>query len=264
MSLPPTNETELVREFDSLIRRTATRMAHELRLRVSAEDLAQVGTIGLIEAYRRFDPASGTPFGAWAYFRIKGAMIDSLGSMTGCSRAQLRLIRRVKAVHEHQESLSDAFEGRDSADDDATYLEQAMGSVAVIGSLTELASSADDEAGAADTEGRSPYRNDPEQVLRRQELHRLLNEAIEELPHEEAVLMRAHYFGGERLADAGERLGYSRSWASRLHTRAVGRIRERIEGALRPADFSKVAPPTQQRPARSDKGSSSLPTRSPR
>lgn len=264
MSQQPTTETELVRKFEQLIRRTAMKIAHELRLRVSVEDLMQAGTIGLIEAYRRFDPSVGAPFEAWAYFRIKGAMIDSIGSMTGCSRAQVRVLRRVQAMHEVQESLADTFEGRDAPEDDAAYLEQAMGSVAMIGTLTELASSADDEGGAEDTEGRSPFRADPEQVLRRQQMHQLLTDAIDELPDDEAELMRAHYFGGERLADAGERLGYSRSWASRLHARALNRVRAKVEAATRAVDLKNLRPSPQQSRRPSDTGSSSYPSRSPR
>ena len=73
MSQSPPTETDLVQQFAPLIRRTAVKIARELRMRVSVEDLIQAGTIGLIEAHRRFDPGVGAPFEAWAYFRIKGS-----------------------------------------------------------------------------------------------------------------------------------------------------------------------------------------------
>jgi RNA polymerase sigma factor (sigma-70 family) len=43
---------------------------------VEIEDLVQTGYVGLIEAALRYDPATGA-FEAFAYFRVRGAMIDA-------------------------------------------------------------------------------------------------------------------------------------------------------------------------------------------
>jgi len=40
-----------------------------------------------------------------------------------------------------------------------------------------------------------------------------------------------HYFEGKNLLEAGAELGLSKSWASRLHAQAVGRLRAWIDGA---------------------------------
>jgi RNA polymerase sigma factor for flagellar operon FliA len=39
-----------------------------------------------------------------------------------------------------------------------------------------------------------------------------------------------HYFEDKTLLDAGRELGLSRSWASRLHARAMTRLRARLAG----------------------------------
>lgn len=64
----------------------------------------------------------------------------------------------------------------------------------------------------------------PEEALGWAELIQVVRSAIAELSKDEGELMRRHYFEGERLEDIGRDLGMSKSWASRLHTRAVARL----------------------------------------
>lgn len=74
-------------------------------------------------------------------------------------------------------------------------------------------------------------RESPEEAVERAQLSSLVRSAIEDLPREEAELVRRHYFEGERFDHIAEALGLSKSWASRLHTRAVMRLAKRLRGA---------------------------------
>ena len=69
----------------------------------------------------------------------------------------------------------------------------------------------------------------PEEALGRAELMAVVEKAIGELPPNEAVLVRRHYLEGERFDHVAKELGLSKSWASRLHTRAI----KRLSAALR-------------------------------
>jgi RNA polymerase sigma factor for flagellar operon FliA len=71
----------------------------------------------------------------------------------------------------------------------------------------------------------------PEEQLELQQLLHMLREQIAELPEQEAELVRRHYFEGERFDHVAKELGLSKSWASRLHTRAVGRLTKRMRPA---------------------------------
>jgi RNA polymerase sigma factor for flagellar operon FliA len=51
------------------------------------------------------------------------------------------------------------------------------------------------------------------------------------LRHDEAELVRRHYLQGERFDHVAQQLGLSKSWASRLHTRAIRRLSRRLRGA---------------------------------
>ena len=70
--------------------------------------------------------------------------------------------------------------------------------------------------------------DDPEAAVSRAELLEIVTAAISELPHEEGELVRRHYLGGERFDHVAAELGLSKSWASRLHTRAMGRLARRL------------------------------------
>jgi RNA polymerase sigma factor for flagellar operon FliA len=58
----------------------------------------------------------------------------------------------------------------------------------------------------------------------RREIHQKLHELIDALPAEAATLIRATYFEGLTLQEAGTRLGVSKSWASRLHAKTLQRL----------------------------------------
>ena len=51
-----------------------------------------------------------------------------------------------------------------------------------------------------------------------------VNQLIDELPEECRSLIRAAYFEGLTLTEAGQRLGIGKAWASRLHAKALGRL----------------------------------------
>ncbi len=55
---------------------------------VTLEDLVSAGTIGLIQAVDRFDPALGFKFATFAKHRIRGAMLDFLRGEDPLSRAE--------------------------------------------------------------------------------------------------------------------------------------------------------------------------------
>jgi len=57
-----------------------------------------------------------------------------------------------------------------------------------------------------------------------------LRVAIAQLPDRPRELVTKHYFEGKSLLEAGAELGVSKSWASRLHAQAVGRLRALIGG----------------------------------
>jgi RNA polymerase sigma factor for flagellar operon FliA len=91
--------------------------------------------------------------------------------------------------------------------------------------LGMLAPTASDDEGEPVTVAQDA---DPEEAFERAELLAIVRTSIEDLPREEAELVRRHYLEGERFDHVAAELGLSKSWASRLHTRALGRLAKKL------------------------------------
>src|SRR5580693_5845680 len=64
----------------------ARRIFERLPQHVVFEDLVHAGVVGLIEAVRSYDVSKSVPFNAFAKFRIRGAILDSLRELDWGSR----------------------------------------------------------------------------------------------------------------------------------------------------------------------------------
>src|ERR1051326_8083476 len=74
----------------------ARRIHERLPQHVVFEDLVHAGVVGLIEAARSYDVTKSVPFNAFAKFRIRGAILDSLREMDWGSRPLRRKGRRIE------------------------------------------------------------------------------------------------------------------------------------------------------------------------
>lgn len=68
----------------------------------------------------------------------------------------------------------------------------------------------------------------PEDLVSMAELVALLAKTIEELPACERSLIVGVYFEGLNIQDAGRASGMDKSWASRIHERAIARLTKRV------------------------------------
>jgi hypothetical protein len=77
-----------------------------------------------------------------------------------------------------------------------------------------------------------PFARDEQidEMMDRHEVAVMLKAEIERLPEKERAIVELHHFGDATIEEAGLLLGVDKSWASRLHTRALDLLRR----ALRP------------------------------
>jgi RNA polymerase sigma factor for flagellar operon FliA len=198
---------------------------------VDIEDLKSLGRQGLLEASRRYDPARGVSFRTFANFRVRGAMLDGIRAMSHLPRRlteRLRALESARAVSDgaSEDALQPPAPGA-SAEDAERALDAHLASMATAMALGLVARPAkgDDEGSAGISDSASP-----EEAAQRAELLRAVRQAVQELPEHEAELIERHYLQGERLDTVARDLKMSKSWASRLHTRAVGRLTKRLRG----------------------------------
>jgi len=193
------------------------------------EELLSFGREGLWDAARRFDDSRGVPFRGYANYRVRGAIIDGV-------RASARLSRR---THERLNGLQAAARISEGAFEDAsvprppgsgpaeaeTALSDHLAAMATAMAAGLIAPTAHAEGGERTLVDTS---DNPEEAYGQAQLLALVRSTIAELPHEEAELVRRHYLEGARFDHVASELGLSKSWASRLHTRALTRLAKRL------------------------------------
>ena len=91
----PEDPEALVMQELSQVYYIAARIRERLPQQVDLEDLVSAGVIGLMEALRSFDASKNIQFKAFAKFRIKGAILDSLRELDWGSRSLRRKGREI-------------------------------------------------------------------------------------------------------------------------------------------------------------------------
>ncbi len=194
------------------------------------DDLLAFGQQGLLEAAGRYDPAQG-PFRRFAYFRVRGAMIDGLRKMGPWTRRGYERISMIRALDSASESVASS-EGSPtplSPDAAAERLRQHMASMVTAVTLGVFAEHAHE---GAELTSKDPV-GSAEELLAERRLREAVQEALAELPEPDGSIVRRHYLGGERLDLIAEEMGFSKSWASRIHSRALKKLGARLRSHCR-------------------------------
>src|SRR3954452_12412337 len=97
----------LVEQHLSLVQAIAAKLKRTLGRTIDFEDLVAYGTKGLLEAAKRFDPSQGAAFSTFAYYRIRGAMLDGLRTMGWYSRADYARYRAEERTNEYLQNAAD-------------------------------------------------------------------------------------------------------------------------------------------------------------
>ncbi|MBW3542711.1 MAG: sigma-70 family RNA polymerase sigma factor [Planctomycetes bacterium] len=210
---------DLIMDHLWLVRHIASRLTASLPSGTDAENLESAGVLGLVEAASRYDAGRGVPFKAYASVRIRGAMVDEL--RRNCPLPQ-ELLAQVGLVHRAQERLDPPVTIEALVAETGLTEDQVVDCLAAV-PLTQLKS--------LDQIGGDWFRDRfeaPDESLQREDLKRLLAEAIEALPRRERLCVTLYYMEDLRLKEIGHVLGLSESRISRLLTAAQYQMREYV------------------------------------
>jgi RNA polymerase sigma factor for flagellar operon FliA len=217
VSVSPSSVQQAVEACQGLVKSLALKAHRSLPRRIDLDDLIGYGQVGLVEAARDFDPARGVLFATFAYYRIRGAIYDGLAKMTGMSRGNHQHVRYERAANE---ILEESSAGGGKPDEDLVWLRDMGRTLAVI----HLVSHLDLPDSNLETSLVDSVRFGPVALAMKRELAQKIVDTVGRLPEVEATLVRGVYFEGLSLQEAGGRLGISKSWATRLHAKALRRL----------------------------------------
>ena len=222
------------------VRWIARRIHDRLPQHVDLEDLVSAGTLGLLDAFRKFDPARRVQFRSYAQFRIRGAILDSLRMLDWSprdlrrkGRAVEEAIRRLTAQYGRAPSESEV--AREMALELEEY-QQLLGELKglEIGTLHMERSEDSGEEELAYVPGRPE--EDPLFRCLRGEMQERLAAAIDALPERERLVVTLYYYEEMTMKEIGAVLGVVESRVSQIHSSAVVHLRARLAV---PADSGK-------------------------
>ncbi len=227
MTAPCRSTEQLIEECQGLVHSLARQIHRKLPSHISLEDLDAYGQVGLVEAAGEFDPSRGSRFSTYAYYRIRGSIYDGLSKMSWVSRTQYSKLRNQQMADEvlRQENEENAASGKGSLQNDMRWFVDVSRALAVV----YLATTDGGDNGGDNDQNKSIRLQDdslpePQSQAINREMQQKLRMLVDALPDESAALIRATYYEGLTLKEAGGRLGISKSWASRLHKRTLLRL----------------------------------------
>ncbi len=226
---------KLILNYSPLVKYVAGRVAVGLPQNIDQSDLVSYGIFGLVDAIEKFDPSRDIKFETYAIARIKGAIIDELRALDWVprsvrhrskelERAYVELenkLRRVPTDTEVAEHLGISLAELHKLLSQLSYTSQlALEELWAVGDK-------DDKVSLIDTLEDTTAR-DPSVLFEFSEMKSLLATAIERLPEREKLVIALYYYEGLTLREIGEVLGVTESRVSQLHTKAILRLKSRL------------------------------------
>lgn len=229
----PEVREKIILEYAPLVKVVAGRLSMYLGYNVEYEDLVSYGIFGLIDAIDKFDCLKDVKFETYASLRIRGAILDQIRKMDWIPRTIRQKQKRIDAAIKEIETQY----GRSATDEeiakllgitDEEYLDwQSQMKITNVVSLNEFleqGSEVSNEAGSTKSEAF----DSPEEILERDELKKILAQALELLTEKEHKVIVLYYYEDLTLKEISNILEVSESRISQLHTRALQKMRGKM------------------------------------
>ena len=192
---------QLVEQNQGLVRSLAMTIHRKLPPYVELDDLIAYGQVGLMEAARDFNPSRGNRFSTYAYYRIRGAIYDGLAKMAWFSRSQYQSARDEllsnAVLQQDQDEAAAAAPARPKPS--CAGFATSAGTLAVVHLFTH----AEGPPHSCEISLTESARFAPPNMAIKVEIQQKLEDLIAVLPDDERTLIRATYFDGLTLHDAG-------------------------------------------------------------
>lgn len=223
----PATREALIRQYAPLVKYVVDRLRLALSAALDRDDLLGYGTIGLIEAVDRFDPARGVKFETYAIPRIRGSIIDAVRALDIVPRGARQ---RARAIEQAYRDLF-ALHGRMPEESDvATHL--GMPVEAFQRTLAESACSIlpldrPDHDGDAPLEETLPdgQVTSPLDAAVQSDLMARLVDALDQLTERERLIVTLYYYEELTMKEISQVLGITESRVSQILTRVRIQLR---------------------------------------
>lgn len=233
ISKTPDIREKIILEYAPLVKVVAGRLSMYLGYNVEYEDLVSYGIFGLIDAIDKFDCFKEVKFETYASLRIRGAILDQIRKMDWIPRTIRQKQKKIENVIKEIEQTT----GHGATDEEIAkalgisedeYVEwQSQMKITGLVSLNEYIEQGSDVS--QDTGRHTSARfESPEERIEKQELSKVLGEALELLTEKERKVITLYYYEELTLKEISNILEVSESRISQLHTRALQKMKGKM------------------------------------
>ena len=222
---------KIILEYAPLVKIVAGRLSMYLGYNVEYDDLVGYGIFGLIDAIDKFELTKGVKFETYASLRIRGSILDQIRKMDWIPRTLRQKQKRLETAMKDLEAKL----GRTASDEELSAemgiskseLEDLVNQTQ-IANLVSLDEYLEQGSEVRAELGNTPRFEQPEMIVERQELKKILAEAIDSLTEKEQRVIAFYYFEELTLKEISKILEVSESRVSQLHTKALRKMRDRM------------------------------------
>lgn len=228
----PSIKEQLILEYADLIKYVAGRLSIYFGSNVEYDDLVGYGVFGLIDAIDKFDINKGVKFETYASLRIRGSIIDSIRELDWVPRSLRKKSKDLEKVYAELEN-----ELGHTATDEQVAAKMGISVDELNRTLQEVNMSTmislEDYLEQNYETGFDLLNDDedriPERRIELTEIKDILSESIDKLPEKERMVVTLYYFEELTLNEISAIMKVSESRISQLHTKAILRMRARLE-----------------------------------
>ena len=226
---------KFIRQYMPLVKYVAGKISVGLPASIEFDDLVGFGQFGLLDAITKFDPDKGVKFKTYAVTRIRGAIFDEMRQLDWVPRSVRQKSREIEDTIGDLESrlgrpATDAEVAKEMNMSEEEFQQTVMKvSGTSVLSLNDVWYSGDDNDHMSIGDSiESPSSMNPDVQVEREEIRKVIIEAINELPEKEKMVIVLYYHEDLTFKEIGQVLDVSESRISQLHTKANLRLRAKL------------------------------------
>ncbi len=224
---------KIILEYAPLVKTVAGRLSMYLGYNVEYDDLVSYGIFGLIDAIDKFDTMKEVKFETYASLRIRGAILDQIRKMDWIPRTirqrQKQIDSAIRQIEsETGQSVSDEEIAKKLGITEEEFVDwQSQMKITGLVSLNEYIEQGSDVSQDSGQHTAARFVS-PEENIEKQELARVLGEALELLTEKEKKVITMYYYEELTLKEISSVLEVSESRISQLHTRALQKMKVKM------------------------------------
>lgn len=224
------NKNELVMHYLPQVKSIVLRLIPTYKAYSNFDDMLSCGILGLMDAIEKYDLKRDVKFEYYAAMRIKGEIIDSIRKQDW---APSSLRRKIKSISNAHGDLENRLCREPTDKEVADYLnidEEELRSTLSKSQMFNIIHFEELVQNEAIWEQNIQSQGiSIEEEVEKNEMVSLLGDIIDNLPEKEKIVISLYYYEEMTLKEIASVLGVSESRVSQIHTKAVMKMRNKLQ-----------------------------------